>query len=144
MALTAMAQNSPLNFLDAHNPARAEVGVPPLIWNATVAVYAQNYANERSKDCELVHSKGPYGENIAMGSWDLSAKEAVDMWINEKQYYDYNSNACVGGQQCLHYTQVVWRNSVSVGCARAPCKNGWTFVTCNYDPPGNYIGEHPY
>ncbi|CAN0908935.1 Basic form of pathogenesis-related protein 1 [Linum grandiflorum] len=35
-------------------------------------------------------------------------------------------------------------NSVRLGCARAQCSNGWWFVTCNYDPPGNYIGQRPY
>lgn len=137
------AQNSPQDFLDAHNPARAEVGVPPLIWNDTVAAYAQAYAVKRALDCALEHSQGPYGENIAEGSWDLTAKEAVDMWVGEKSSYDYNSNSCVGGQ-CLHYTQVVWRNTQSVGCGKAPCSNGWTFISCNYYPPGNYIGERPY
>ncbi|CAN0908934.1 Basic form of pathogenesis-related protein 1 [Linum grandiflorum] len=41
-------------------------------------------------------------------------------------------------------SSVVWQNSVRLGCARAQCSNGWWFVTCNYDPPGNYIGQRPY
>ncbi|KAG8364177.1 hypothetical protein BUALT_Bualt19G0099900 [Buddleja alternifolia] len=145
MALTQLttAQKLPEDYVNAHTPARAEVGVQPLVWDETVAAYAQNYANERSKDCAMQHSGGPYGENLAAGSWDLTAKQAMDMWVGEKNFYDVASNTCVGGQ-CLHYTQVVWRNSTSVGCASAKCLNGWTFITCNYDPPGNYIGERPY
>ncbi|KAK7856648.1 basic form of pathogenesis-related protein 1 [Quercus suber] len=65
------------------------------------------------------------------------------LWVAEKNCYDYNRNTCVGGQ-CLHYTQVVWRNSVRLGCARVQCNNGWWFVTCSYDPPGNYDGQRPY
>ncbi|GMY38828.1 pathogenesis-related protein 1-like [Fagus crenata] len=137
------AQDSQEDYLNAQNAARAKVGVPPLTWDNKVAAYAQNYANQRIGDCKLVHSGGPYGENIAWGSGDLKATDAVNMWVGEKPHYDYNSNSCVGGA-CLHYTQVVWRKSVRLGCAKVRCKSGGTFIGCNYDPPGNYIGERPY
>ncbi|KAK2987449.1 hypothetical protein RJ640_018586 [Escallonia rubra] len=142
MVHSTQAQNSQQDYLDAHNAARGEVGVGPLTWDDAVAAYAQNYANQRIGDCALMHSQnGPYGENLAIGSGDLSGKAAVDLWVGEKQYYDYNSNSCASGQMCGHYTQVVWRNSARVGCARVQCNNGWWFITCNYDPPGNYVGE---
>ncbi|KAK1583026.1 hypothetical protein Q3G72_020389 [Acer saccharum] len=137
------AQNSQQDYLNAHNTARAQVGVANINWDATVATYALNYANSRKVDCNLIHSNGTYGENLAKGSGSFTGTAAVNLWVAEKQYYDYNSNTCVGGQ-CLHYTQVVWRDSVPVGCARVQCNNGWWFVTCNYDPPGNYVGEKPY
>ncbi|XP_030944731.1 pathogenesis-related protein 1-like [Quercus lobata] len=138
-----LAQDSEEDYLNAHNAARADVGVPPLNWDDTVAAYAQNYANQRIGDCNLVHSGGQYGENIAWSSGDLSGVDAVKLWVNEKANYDYNSNACVGGE-CLHYTQVVWRNSARLGCAKVRCNNGGTFIGCNYDPPGNYVGQKPY
>ncbi|KAB1227194.1 Basic form of pathogenesis-related protein 1 [Morella rubra] len=124
----SLAQNSHRDFLAAHNAARAKVGVGPMTWNHTLQVYARNYARQRIEDCNMEHSMGPYGENLAEG---------------EKPNYDYNSNKCVGGE-CLHYTQVVWRDSVHLGCNRAKCKNGWIFVICNYSPPGNYEGQRPY
>ncbi|WCJ33869.1 pathogenesis-related gene 1 [Euphorbia peplus] len=63
--------------------------------------------------CNLVHSNGPYGENLAKGSSSsFSGTAAVNLWVQEKQYYNYTSNSCIGGNQCLHYTQVVWCNSV--------------------------------
>lgn len=131
--------------MDAHNAARSDVGVPNIAWDDTVAAYAQNYANERKADCQLVHSGGQYGENLAWSSGGLSGTDAVNLWVDEKQYYDYNSNSCASGKQCGHYTQVVWKNSIHVGCAKVECdNNGGTFITCNYDPPGNYIGERPY
>ena len=55
------AQDSIQDYLSVHNAARAEVGVPPLKWDENVAAYAQNYANQRIGDCNLVHSGGPYG-----------------------------------------------------------------------------------
>uniref|UniRef100_A0A6N2LW90 SCP domain-containing protein n=1 Tax=Salix viminalis TaxID=40686 RepID=A0A6N2LW90_SALVM len=68
------------------------------------------------------------------GSGDLSGSAAVKLWVDEKPKYDYNSNTCVGGE-CRHYTQVVWRKSVRLGCAKARCNNGGTIISCNYDPP---------
>ncbi|CAN6450667.1 unnamed protein product [Victoria cruziana] len=139
------AQNSPQDFVDAHNAARAEVGVDPISWDDTVAAYAQNYADQRMGDCNLVHSQGPYGENLAgsTGS-EFTAAEAVNMWVAEKSNYDYNSNSCASGTECLHYTQVVWRDSKNLGCARVECNNGGTFIICNYNPPGNVIGQRPF
>lgn len=138
------AQNNPQDYVNAHNPARTQVGVGPMTWNTTLATYAQNYANQRIGDCNLIHSTGDYGENLAKGYGStFTGTDAVNLWIAEKPYYNYYSNDCVGGE-CLHYTQVVWRNSVRVGCARVQCNNGWWFVICNYDPPGNYVGQRPY
>nr|POE89008.1 pathogenesis-related protein 1b [Quercus suber] len=65
---TSHAQNSQQDYLNAHNVARAQVGVPNITWDSTVATCAQNYANSRIGDCNLVHSNGSYGENLAKGS----------------------------------------------------------------------------
>uniref|UniRef100_A0A6N2MBU6 SCP domain-containing protein n=1 Tax=Salix viminalis TaxID=40686 RepID=A0A6N2MBU6_SALVM len=110
-----------------------------MIWDNTVAAFARSYINGLSGSCRMVHSGGPYGENLAWGSPDLAGTAAVKMWVDERANYDYNSNSCVGGE-CLHYTQVVWRNSVRLGCAKVRCNNGGTIISCNYDPPGNYNG----
>lgn len=140
----SLAQNSPKDFLYAHNKARAQVGVQPLTWNNTIAAYAQGYATHRLGNCEMEHSQGPYGENLAEGyGYQFTAVDAVTMWVGEKPNYDYRSNSCVG-DECLHYTQVVWHDSVHLGCARLKCHNDWWFVICSYDPPGNYEGERPY
>ncbi|XP_031096510.1 basic form of pathogenesis-related protein 1-like [Ipomoea triloba] len=130
-------------FIAAHNAARETVGAPPVEWNTTLADFAESYATKRSADCAAQHSQGPYGENIAMASAELSPADSVKLWMDEKKYYDQASNSCTGGE-CHHYTQVVWRDTTSIGCARATCKTGWMFVTCNYYPPGNYVGERPY
>ncbi|XWS52169.1 hypothetical protein CRYUN_Cryun11dG0043900 [Craigia yunnanensis] len=34
---------------------------------------------------------------------------------------------------CGHYTQIVWKNTRRIGCARVICDNGDVFMTCNYD-----------
>ncbi|KAJ6716441.1 CYSTEINE-RICH SECRETORY PROTEIN-RELATED [Salix koriyanagi] len=144
LILPSRAQDSPQDYLDAHNTARAAVGVGPLTWDTTVQAYAQNYANQRAGDCNLVHSGGPYGENLAWRFPDLSGTDAVKMWVDEKAYYDYDSNSCAADQQCGHYTQVVWADSARLGCAKVKCSTGGTFIGCNYDPPGNVVGQKPY
>ncbi|EEF40270.1 pathogenesis-related protein 1B [Ricinus communis] len=144
LIFSSHAQDTQQDYLNAHNSARGDVGLGPLTWDDKVASYAQHHANQHKSDCSLVHSEGPYGENLAWSSGDLSGTDAVKMWIDEKPYYDYNSNSCASGQICGHYTQVVWRSSVRLGCAKVSCNNGGTFIGCNYDPPGNYIGQRPY
>ncbi|XP_028797672.1 pathogenesis-related protein 1-like [Neltuma alba] len=139
----ALAGSSPQDWLDAHNKARAEVGVPPITWDDKVAAYARSYANKRVGDCALEHSGGPYGENLAENFGDMDGTDAVNFWVSEKPNYEYESNKCVN-DECGHYTQVVWQDSVRLGCAKAKCNNGWMFVICSYDPPGNIEGQRPY
>ncbi|XP_057824766.2 pathogenesis-related protein 1C-like [Cryptomeria japonica] len=145
LQLCAGAQDLKTQFLSPHNDARSQVGIAPLVWDDTVAAYAQNYGKQCKADCALQHSSGSYGENIFWGKGkELSPVDAVNAWVEEKQYYSYNSNSCAQGQQCGHYTQVMWKNSQKVGCARVKCNDGAIFITCDYDPPGNYVGEKTY
>jgi pathogenesis-related protein 1 len=132
-------------FLVPQNEARRQVGVPPLKWDVKLTNYARTYARERRADCLLQHSDGPFGENIFWGSgrgWN--ATEAVGAWVDEKKWYNYANNSCSSGKDCTHYTQIVWRTTTKVGCAVVKCNSGDTFITCNYYPPGNYIGARPY
>ncbi|KAF2294249.1 hypothetical protein GH714_008592 [Hevea brasiliensis] len=98
LAQISLAQNSPQDYVDAHNAVRAEVGVGPVSWNKTVAAYAKKYANSRIENCELEHSYGPYGENIAEGYGNLNGVDAVTMWASENPNYDCKSNSCVGDE----------------------------------------------
>ncbi|CAM0958554.1 unnamed protein product [Alopecurus aequalis] len=137
------------DYLDPHNAARADVGVGPVSWDETVAAYAQAYAEQRRGDCQLIHTPAgrPYGENIyggAGGGATWTAADAVQSWVSEKQYYDHGSNTCASGEVCGHYTQVVWRDSTAIGCARVVCDSGGVFIICSYNPPGNYEGQSPY
>ena len=97
------------DYLNTHNAARSQVGVPNIVWNATIASYALNYANARRSDCNLVYSAGPYGENLAKGSSStFSAISAVNLWVSEKPYYNYTTNSCTG-IYCIQQRQFVSR-----------------------------------
>merc|ERR1712071_281575 len=73
---------------------------------------------------------------------------AIDAWAHEHTDYDHNTGECHG--MCGHYTQVVWQDSVRVGCALHECSQveGLSFagslLVCQYYKPGNYWGELPY
>ncbi|XP_050210995.2 pathogenesis-related protein 1B-like [Mercurialis annua] len=144
IAYCIYAQNLPQDYLIAHNEARKAVNVGNLTWNNTLAMHALNYSNQRVGDCNALHSGGPYGENIVSDVGDLTAADAVNKWLDQKGYYDYNSNNCTSGHICNEYVQVVWRNTTNFGCAKVKCTTGGTLVTCNYDPPGNIAGQKPY
>ena len=158
MAMASMAQNTAQEqeFLSLHNDARREVGVEDVVWDESVAAFARAYAARRAGDCSLQHSdqaerdKFGYGENIAVGfpGSDMTVAAAVQMWVNEKQDYDSATGTCMKGRpeelMCGHYTQVVWRNTKAIGCARVKCDNGGIFVTCNYTPAGNVLGQRPF
>lgn len=117
-------------FLDAHNSARKALGVPPLKWVPLLATFARVYLNQRRHDCALVHSTAlAFGENIFIGhgrQW--SAKDAGAAWAAEKQFYDYSTNAC-SGPDCTHCTQILWRTTERVGCAKIICGNGSSYIT---------------
>ncbi|MBA0782666.1 hypothetical protein Gotri_000516 [Gossypium trilobum] len=133
----------PQDYLNVHNMARAAVGVRPITWDDVVAMSTTNYANKRISDCELMPSKRPYGKNLVGSNDDLSGSDAVIMWINEKRNYNLKSDACNSSHICSHYTQVIWHNSVHLGCAKTRCNNGGTFIICNYDPLCKIVGKLP-
>lgn len=128
---------------------RAELGLPALVWTPALAKFAQAWADKLQKrGCELQHrpSRGAdaqkYGENIYWASGvKSSVDEVVGDWVAERKNFNARANSCKG--VCGHYTQVVWRRSVRLGCGMATCGDAEVWV-CNYDPPGNFTGERPF
>jgi uncharacterized protein YkwD len=133
-------------ILDAHNGYRAQVGVPPLQWSESLAASAQNWANHLAATGTLVHSQGPYGENLAEGGppGTFSVTQLVDIWGNEKQFFTEGTFPAVSTtgnwEDVGHYTQVVWRNTTEVGGGLASGQ-GFDFLVCQYLPQGNVDGQ---
>ncbi len=143
------------SMVAAHNKWRSEVGVPDIKWSDALAKTAQLWADKlKSKGCALKHNQGSsYGENLYKAGpimWSDGTKElqsvtpqrVVDSWRKEKQNYNYKDNSCSG--VCGHYTQVIWKNTKEVGCGMAICNDKSQVWVCDYNPPGNFIGEKPY
>lgn len=139
------------DLLQAHNKARAEVGVSPVRWSKELAIFAQEWATHlAATQCRLEHRprsgtwKQTYGENLFMGTAGYyGVADAVKAWEGEKAYYSGEPLNYSNWNDSGHYTQVVWKNTTHVGCAKVACK-GNIIVVCNYDPPGNIIGQKPY
>ncbi|MDY7224774.1 CAP domain-containing protein [Hyalangium rubrum] len=146
------------DMIEAHNQARAAAkptpkpALPPLQWSAEAAKTAEAYAAQ----CTFEHNphRGTLGENLAAaspGAW--KTQDVVKDWNAEAAHYNLSKNSCAPGKVCGHYTQLVWRNTTHVGCAKKTCtKNSpfgkefptWEFWVCNYAPPGNFVKQKPY
>ncbi len=147
-------------MLVAHNQWRARVGTPVLIYSSELAASSQRWADhlKAANQCKMQHSKpdGKYGENLYWASavrWSdgkrevqqISPQKVVDAWGSEVKDYNYSRNTCAQGKMCGHYTQVVWKSTRSVGCAFAVCEDSKEQVwVCQYQTPGNWVGEKPY
>ncbi|MEM9327541.1 MAG: pathogenesis-related family 1 protein [Bacteroidota bacterium] len=140
-----ISQQDIIKIVDRHNYWRAEVNVDPIEWSDEMAEVAAKWARELKKDgCAFYHSDYGFGENLWKGTTGYySIEEAIDSWASEKADYNYSSNKCRRGKVCGHYTQIVWANTQKVGCAQVTC-DGYTIWVCEYDPPGNWVGQRPY
>lgn len=83
---------------------------------------------------------GPTGENLAAGY--PNATSSIDAWGTERDEYDFNKAEF--SHETGHFTQMVWKETTTVGCGRRKCDGrggspGW-YVVCEYFPPGNVIG----
>lgn len=140
--------------LTAHNTVRVNVmpapgtPLPPMRWSPSAQVLAEEWAAR----CNFEHrDPNRLGENLSASTRELTAAGVVSDWASESSDYTYGTNTCRLGQACGHYTQIVWRSSVGVGCAQHRCTANspfgtgtWFFFVCDYDPAGNYIGQKPY
>lgn len=127
------------SMLAEHNAKRElHQNTPDLTWSQSLADYAQNYADNYDCSGNLVHSGGPHGENLAVG---YGTTGAVDAWYNEIDNYDYSNPGFSSNSG--HFTQLVWKNTQSVGCGVKACGGVWgDYVICSYDPAGNVAGKY--
>jgi pathogenesis-related protein 1 len=88
--------------------------------------------------------KQKHGENLFMGSArHYGVTDAAAAWKNERSAYQGEAIDISTFYTYGHYTQLVWRNTKNVGCAKAEL-DGNIIIVCNYDPPGNIVGRTPY
>ena len=139
-------------LLAAHNAERLRAGVPLLSWDPGLAADARQWADELAKTGRFEHSpdepgKPLQGENLWAGTPRAFSPEAmVALWSAEKGDYrpgvfPYNSRS--GDVEHVgHYTQMIWRTSLHVGCATTVGRDE-EFLVCRYSEAGNVEGQRP-
>ena len=147
--------------LVAHNTIRQQVAqaesqrlggtvsIPDLAWDPVLAALAQDWANQVIGPNPPPHRPADQRPGIGANTfWSYSVGAPVNQSVaaamqfsaSEQQYYDYDTNSCAAGQDCGHYTQVVWSTTTHVGCGSALWNAGgaeYVVWVCNYSPAGN-------
>jgi hypothetical protein len=142
----------------AHNAVRAAApgaspALPLMVWDEQLAAHAQAWADTCPTNHNPDRNVGgqTVGENIywSTSSSTVASTRPVELWASEGLDYDVVANTCEGAVHsldnfgCGHYTQIVWRTTVKVGCGmRTGCGGGcaqpWV---CNYLPAGNFYDQ---
>ncbi|XGW02544.1 hypothetical protein V3C99_014521 [Haemonchus contortus] len=158
-------------FVDKHNEYRSLIAkglahnnlggfVPKAARMMKVSYNCEIEANavEWAKDCTLGYNSlaqtNQWGYNVHSLLPNINkteaAAESVEAWFNELKEYGapqdnvfsmevYNQNVI------QEYAQLAWQSSNQIGCGIFSCWNGAsTFVACEYNPGGNFIGEVIY
>ncbi|KJZ74963.1 hypothetical protein HIM_05694 [Hirsutella minnesotensis 3608] len=156
--LPLVAANAPPNLqgcMNRHNSLRANHGASPLSYDLELQRRAQNWANR----CVFSHDPNrSQGQNIFVtpeqGGGKDYFKMATDHWYNEEKKYrqegGYNRPGGANLGDTGHFTQVVWKSTNRVGCAKQHCPviaglggalSRGTIVICNYAVPGNFPNQ---
>lgn len=138
-------------ILKAHNVFRQAVRVPPLTWSEALARDARSWAEHLVSlgGNRLMHAEQhDQGENLWLGTAGaFRYAQMVNAWGEERKYFKAGTfpNVSTTGTwgDVGHYTQVVWRGTTQVGCAKATA-GGNDILVCRYSPPGNFVGRSPF
>ncbi|EQL31142.1 hypothetical protein RJZ56_006468 [Blastomyces dermatitidis] len=127
-------------ILAVTNKYRWDHNATALTWNLTLESSSRRWARQ----CRWAHSTS--GENLAMGYANVTT--AVQAWGDERALFNFNRPSFT--HETGHFSQLVWKGTRTVGCARFYCGDyadrgkdddayGW-YVVCQYFPVGNIIG----
>lgn len=149
LSLSAPAHADPdgeAELLAAHNEYRESLGLPPLRWSDQLAVDARSWAEHLVEIGQLKHSGS--GQNLAMAAAGTqSLTQLVDLWGSEQANFtngNFPDISTTGNWMDVgHYSQMIWRATTEVGCGFAE-GYGRDVLVCDYDPPGNVMGERTF
>ena len=134
--------------LSIHNAARAEAGLPGLMWNAMLASQAADYAAELASSGRFEHAafddRFGNGENLWRGTRGrFPVSFMLGTFVEEKRYFrkgQFPDVSTTGNWMDVgHYTQIIWPATTEVGCAMASNASD-DYLVCRYAPTGNVNG----
>jgi hypothetical protein len=137
-----------MRIIAIHNQVRANAGVPPLYWDASLATAADRYAAELARTGRWGHSSAPsrpgQGENLWMGTrGGFSVDQMVGSWADEGRAFRpgrFPDVSRTGNWTDVgHFTQMIWRGSGRLGCALRSSAR-FDYLVCRYSPQGNVGG----
>ncbi|HYC94478.1 MAG TPA: CAP domain-containing protein [Sphingomicrobium sp.] len=133
----------------AHNRARAQYGVRPLVWDEALARDARTYAMFLARTGRFEHDprlrgRASQGENLWMGTRTAySYAQVIGQLVDERRFYRPGRFPHVSRtgdwSHVSHYTQIIWPTSQRVGCATASNRDH-DYLVCRYWPAGNIVG----
>ena len=132
------------DILANHNSHRKKHQVGNLARNSEIEKVAQNYSEYLATANVLEHSGNKkYGENLYY-CWSsygvcITGEKASQAWYNEVGKYNFDNPGFSSATG--HFTQLVWKGSKEIGCGAACNNQNKCYITCNYFPPGNYLGQ---
>lgn len=156
--------------LSLHNSARKRHDAAELKWDAALEDLARITAggckcgfDGCSLDGSPADSRDNTNELVARNPSSLSS--AFNTWYNQSTSYSFATGASLNGADTSAFTQLVWKDTSSVGCAAKQCRplqrknqsknfptlkdlldlekktDGVWFVVCEYRSKGNVEGR---
>lgn len=141
-------------IISQHNIHRYNHSAPDIQWNTTLA----NTAMKIAQSCVYAHNSntdgGNYGQNIGAGAPPTEIDKMItnSMYNDEMMLYPgYGSEPSMNDFHSWgHFSQIVWKETVSVGCYTQHCPGGLAnvgsnvspyFTVCNYYPAGKLLSS---
>lgn len=125
----------------AHNKFRGRHHAAPLKWSAGLAEGARQWAITLSEKGNVRHSNQPFvGENIWIGQdVKISGTQITHVWYNEIENYDFETPGF--NTKTRNFSQIVWRETTSIGVAKVQSPSGASIVVARYYPTANVLGK---
>jgi uncharacterized protein YkwD len=134
-----------IKLLETHNVEREKAGAPALVWDKSLAVSAARWAETLARKGTFEHdAQDKHGENLWMGTHTAyQPEEMVGGWVAERKDFKPGVFPHVSKTRNWadvgHYTQLIWKTTTHVGCAKASAQDN-DYLVCRYSPPGNWEG----
>ncbi|XP_063424475.1 cysteine-rich venom protein kaouthin-2-like isoform X1 [Mytilus trossulus] len=148
LASSGVTADEKTEIVNKHNALRSltqATNMMKMSWDDETAYIAQKWAENCMTSHEspglkrTIPGRFGLGQNLFWGSGKYTWSAAIQSWYDEINDFTFNGQNVFS--KIGHYTQIVWADSIKLGCGYAQCNSARThFYVCNYGPAGN-IGD---